>query len=34
MIDYRNLEEFKVPEFDLKELAWKDYWKQSRELSE
>ncbi|CAD8154308.1 unnamed protein product [Paramecium pentaurelia] len=33
-IDCRNLENFEVPVFDLKEVAWKNYWKQSREISE
>ncbi|CAD8149198.1 unnamed protein product [Paramecium octaurelia] len=33
-IDCRNLENLEVPVFDLKEVAWKNYWKQSREISD
>ncbi|CAK64069.1 unnamed protein product (macronuclear) [Paramecium tetraurelia] len=32
--DCRNLENLEVPVFDLKEVAWKNYWKQSREISD
>lgn len=34
MIDCRNLENFNIPVIDLKEVAWKNYWKQSKEISE
>ncbi|CAD8066415.1 unnamed protein product [Paramecium sonneborni] len=33
-IDYRNQENLTVPILDQKEGAWKNYWKQSRKISE
>ncbi|CAD8161175.1 unnamed protein product [Paramecium octaurelia] len=33
-IDCRKLEEYKIPIADSKDVAWKNYWKHSREISE
>ncbi|CAD8166775.1 unnamed protein product [Paramecium pentaurelia] len=34
MIDCRKLDQYTVPKSDTKEVAWKNYWKDSREISE
>lgn len=34
MIDCRNLEFYTLPSTDRKEIAWKNYWKHSKEVSE
>lgn len=34
MIDCRNLEFYTLPSTDSKEIAWKNYWKHSKEVSE
>ncbi|CAD8176403.1 unnamed protein product [Paramecium octaurelia] len=34
MIDCRKLDQYTIPKTDRKEVAWKNYWKLSREISE